>query len=566
MNKTVRLLIIILCLPLFIAAEDVKNIQINGVSGKLLDNIQTRLTEIAQNKSLKEESEEELKSQVEKAMAPYGFFKPTIRISYQPNKTIFNIIPGPRLIVTKIDTNIIGAGKDNPRFIQALKELPIKSGKPFNSANYETAKQNLMSVAEQEGYLRASFEKSEVLIDRKKYIATIILIFDTGPQYYFGQVRFDPTYISPDLLHRFVPFKYGQPYSADKVLEFNNYLSGSGYFKAVNVQPKQNEKSQIIPIDVHLQRASRINYSLGLGFGTDTGIRGKAGVHIAPVNRAGHKFNAVALGSFNENSLQTQYVIPGKNPITDQYEALGSFSNLNYNAAYSNSLLLSLAQRHNLPTFQRLLSLNALFERFNYDNQPTFEKTTKNTLYPKATFTWLNKSDQLFSPNGYKLTLTGLGATKALLSDINFSQVLLDARAAYMVDPIRTRFFFHTIQGITVINDIYQLPVSLGFLLGGSDNLKGYNYNALGPGKILTYGGIEVQKETVENWYVIGFYDVGDVYKPHSKNVKQDVGLGLMWVSPVGPIKIGIAQAIESDFKMTSGKKPKLVINIGPDL
>jgi translocation and assembly module TamA len=315
-----------------------------------------------------------------------------------------------------------------------------------------------------------------------------------------------------------------------------------------------------------LQRTSRINYSLGLGFGTDTGLRGKAGLHVVPVNRAGHKFNAVALGSFNENTLQTQYIIPGKNPITDQYEAVSGFSNLNYNAGYSNSLLFSLAQRHNLPTFQRLLSLNGLHERFNYNDQPVFEKKTKTTLFPKASFTWLNKSDQLFSPNGYKLTLTGLGATKALLSDINFSQATLDARAAYRVDPIRTRFYLHTIQGITQINDIYQLPVSLGFLLGGSDNLKGYNYNALGPGKILTYGGIEVQKETIENWYVIGFYDVGDVYNPRFKNIKQDVGLGLMWVSPVGPIKIGIAQAIDSDFRLTAGKSPKLVINIGPDL
>ncbi len=554
---------IILCLPLFIAAETIKSIQVNGVRGKLLTNIKERLDEFAQSKPLGEESEEELKSQVEKAMAPYGFLKPTIQIAYRPNKLIFNINPGPRLMINKLSVSVAGEGKNNPSIINALQELPIKQGKPFNSTNYEKAKQNLMSAAEHEGYLRASFEKSEVLIDRNAYTASIVLNFNTGPQYYFGQVQFDPTYISPDLLHRFVPFKPGQPYSADKVLEFNNYLSGSGYFKSVSVQPQQQENSSIIPIDVHLQRAGRINYSLGLGFGTDTGIRARAGAHVVPVNRAGHKFNAIALGSFNENTLQAQYIIPGHNPITDQYEAVGSFSNLNYNAGYSNSLLLTLAQRHNLPSYQRLLSLNGLYERFNYNDKPKFEKTV---LFPRASFTWLNKSDQLFSPNGYKLTLTGAGATRALLSEINFAQAILDARAAYMLEPIRTRLFFHTIQGITEINDINELPVSLAVLLGGSDNLKGYNYKTLPPGKIVTYGGIEVQKETFKDWYLVGFFDIGDVYKPTFKNTKQDIGLGLMWVSPVGPIKIGLAQAIESDFRRTEGKKPKLVINIGPDL
>lgn len=49
------------------------------------------------------------------------------------------------------------------------------------------------------------------------------------------------------------------------------------------------------------------------------------------------------------------------------------------------------------------------------------------------------------------------------------------------------------------------MPLSLAFLLGGSDNLKGYSYNSLGPGKILTYNGFEIQKETVDHWYFVVF-------------------------------------------------------------
>jgi translocation and assembly module TamA len=419
-----------------------------------------------------------------------------------------------------------------------------------------------MNAAEHQGYLHASFDKAEVLIDKEKDTSSITMIFNTGMQYFFGQIRFDPTYISPELLHRYVPFQFGQPYSTDQILALSDSLSGSGYFKSVSVKPADNGE-QSIPVNVHLEPAARINYSLGLGYGTDTGIRGRAGMHVVPVNRLGHKFNAIALGSFNENSIQTQYIIPGKKPLVDQFEINSSLTNLHYDAGYSNSLLLSLAKRHNLPNFQRVLSINNLYERFNYSYQP---KEEKFSFFPKASFTWLNKSEQLFSPNGYNVTVNGFIANRSLFSALNFAQTSVDAKAALTLEKLRTRLYFHSMYGITQIKDINQFPLSLALLLGGSTDLKGYDFKSIGPGKTLVYGGFELQKETKKNWYLIGFLDAGDVYDPDVRLLKKDVGIGVMWVSPIGPIKIEIAQRIEANFNQFSHKNPKLVINMGPDL
>lgn len=60
------------------------------------------------------------------------------------------------------------------------------------------------------------FKKSEILIDEERYTVEITLILNTGTLYYFGQVQFDPTYIKPELLHRFAPFHPGELYSGDK--------------------------------------------------------------------------------------------------------------------------------------------------------------------------------------------------------------------------------------------------------------------------------------------------------------------------------------------------------------
>ena len=157
-------------------------------------------------------------------------------------------------------------------------------------------------------------------------------------------------------------------------------------------------------------------------------------------------------------------------------------------------------------------------------------------------------------------------ANTALLSQVSLAQVAIDGKAAITLSPIRTRLYLHGIQGVTQVNNVNQIPLSVAQLLGGSGNLKGYNYNSLGPGKIITYGGVEIQKETFKKWYLVGFFDSGDVYQPSMSDFKYDVGIGLMWVSPVGPIKVGVAQAVTHNLNREQDRSPKLVINMGPDL
>lgn len=546
------------------------SILIKGVTGRILTNIQSRLQELntpLQNRSEVDELQgnldtEALIIQIKKAMEPYGFFKPQINIVQNASGLTVWIQKGPRIVIASIQLHLIGQGQDNFQLQQALHAFPIRSGKPFNTLKYAKAKQYLLDTAEHQGFLHATFTQAEVRIDEVLYKIDIYLTLDTGPRYFFGQVQFDPTYISPELLQRYIPFRPEQPYSTDTILAFNNALTGSGYFKTVIVKPVISN-NLIIPVQVHTQPAPRMSYSLGLGFGTDTGIRGRAGLHIIPVNRAGHEFNLSGLGSFNENALQAQYIIPGHDPLVNQYEIVGNGATLNYDVGYSNSGALSFIQRHTLAHFQRVISLNNLYERFNYAYEP---KEEVFTLYPKISLTWLSNAHELLVPNGYKITLNGLAASKALLSELNFSQVSLDAKAALTWPLIRTRFYLHGYQGYTHVNYINQLPLSLALLLGGSDNLKGYEYNSIGPGKNLSYAGLEIQKETIENWFLTVFVDEGDVYNPSIKAWKRDVGLGLMWNSPVGPIKIGLALPVQNNFSRVPHKNPRLVVSMGPDL
>lgn len=564
--KKISIFILILSIPILLGATSLfntkkaPNFNIIGIDDPLLKNVQERLKELSETKPIQNQSDEELREQILESLKPYGYFKASIYL--QRNPFLVKIDPGPQMRIGQVFVDIVGEGASNPEIKEVMQHLPLKAGDPLDSSLYEDLKQNFLTATEHQGFLRAHFSTSELLIDLDNYVAKINLVFDTGHQYYFGKVEFDPTYISPKLLYRYLPFQYGQPYSTDDILKLNSQLSGSGYFKSVTITPNTNTDERYIPIRVHLSRASRMNYSFGLGYGTDTGVRGRAGFSVVPVNRLGHKFNLIALGSSAQSALLAQYLIPGRNPMVNNYFITGNLSNLSYDAGHSNLAQLSIGQQHNLPTFQRNLSINGLYEGYRYHLLP---REYKFTFYPRGSFTWLNTKDKLFSPTGYNLNLRILGASKALLSEENFIQGIINLKAALNVEPIRTRFYFHTIQGLTQINQINNLPLSLAPLLGGAENLKAYNFNSIGPGKVLTYVGFEIQKETKDKWYLVGFFDSGDVYQPSSRSLQKDVGAALMWVSPVGPIKIGLAQAVDNHFRRAH-KSPKLVINMGPDL
>lgn len=553
---------LLFCISFLAIADSKATFVINGASGKALANVEKRLDEVQQEKPLAKITPEELRLHVLNALQPYGYFRAQVSVNIvSAQKVIININLGSLTPISSLEIRITGEGADNPILQKTVKEITLRVGDPLVMPDYNKAKLSITNTAENLGYLKGTYSKSEVLI-KDNNTAQITLIFNTGPLFYFGQVQFNPSNINPKLLHRFVPFKEKQTYSTDQVLKLNNDLASSGYFSSVLVKPQITDAETTVPIEIHLEPVPKYSYSLGAGYGTDTGVRGRAGLYVTPVNEQGHKFNAIAQGSFTQNALQAQYLIPGSNPVTDQYNITGNFSNLNYTSGYSNAYLLSIGQQHNLDWYKRSLSLNALYEGFNYSQQPN---SYEFMLYPKAKWTFSKTTSPLFSPTGYSISLTTLGASKALLSNNSFAQGSIDAKAAYMIKPLKLRLYAHTIQGATAINDITKLPLSLALLLGGTDNLKAFSFNSIGPGKIVSYGGFELQKEVVKNWYAIVFYDAGNVYKPSLRSTLYDAGAAVMWVSPVGPIKLGLAQEINQTFQR-AGTNPRLVISMGPDL
>ncbi len=73
-------------------------------------------------------------------------------------------------------------------------------------------------------------------------------------------------------------------------------------------------------------------------------------------------------------------------------------------------------------------------------------------------------------------------------------------------------------------------------------------------------GSIEYEHYFDDRWGMALFVDAGNALEDFSDDLEQGAGFGLRWKSPVGPVRIDLANAVSDDEDW------RLHINIGPDL
>ena len=161
------------------------------------------------------------------------------------------------------------------------------------------------------------------------------------------------------------------------------------------------------------------------------------------------------------------------------------------------------------------------------------------------------------------------GGAKSALSDINFFQGQLHLKGITSLSE-RQRLITRGTMGGTNAIEFDRLPASLRFYAGGSQSVRGYQYQSLGPtddqgvvigGKYLLTGSVEYELRLNQDWGWALFIDAGNAVNDFKTAMKQGVGTGIRWQTPVGPLRFDLASAISEP-----GRPWRFHINIGPDL
>ncbi len=515
--------------------------------------------------------------QARKAAQALGYYQAQIDTEVKPAakadehpQLIIRIEPGEPVRLRNVTVRIEGPASEMKAF-RIPDGRALRPGEPLNHGHYEDAKRLIQNQASRYGFFSGRFTRQRLAVDPQAGVADIELVYQSGPRYRLGAVTFGgDTPLEEELLQRMVSFKPGTPYDSELVAELNNDLQSSGYFEGVRVDAAPTAAvGEDIPVDVHLQTRKPRTMGLGLGFSTDVGPRGKANWTRHWVNPQGHSYGWETELSAPRQNVGLWYDIPLDPPLTDKLRFAGGYQNEELAGTDTLSKLLTVGPEWHskLPSgWQRVISLKYQREEYRLGD----DSGLSNLLMPGVSFSYLRSDNRIDPHSGYRLQFDVQAAKEGLVSDTNLlhGNVLLKGLTTLGHNH---RFLGRVQFGGSATNGYKNnIPPSLRFFAGGDQSVRGYDYQSLSPknsdgdrigGRYLVAASAEYQYSLAEKWRVATFVDQGNAFNTlELPSLKTGVGIGVRWVSPVGPLRLDLARALDDDGGF------RLHFSMGPEL
>ncbi|WP_428833054.1 autotransporter assembly complex protein TamA [Metapseudomonas otitidis] len=509
--------------------------------------------------------------QARQAAQALGYYQAEIDSQVRPGKDPvlqLDVQPGEPVRLHQVTVRVEGEAAGLKAF-KVPKSKALAPGEPLNHGLYEDAKKLIQSQALRYGFFDGRFRSQRLDIDPRAGVADIELIYDSGPRYALGRVAFDgDTPFDPDLLARLVPFPPNTPYDADQVAKLSQNLQASGYFEEVRVdaQPEPGA-GRLIPVKVRLGAVKPRTLGLGVGFSTDVGPRARANWTRHWINPQGHRLGAESEISTARQSVGTWYEIPLDPPLTDSLRFTSGFQREQLTDVESRRFTLGSQWQSKLPDdWQRVVSLR--WEQEIYDFGDGSPNGRSSFLIPGIGYS-VTRSDNRLDPNqGYHLQLDVRAAKEGVLSDADMTYASAMAKGLYTL-PGGHRLLGRVQAGGIATTDYGAIPPSLRFFAGGDQSVRGYDYQTLSPedrqgnkvgGRYMVVGSAEYQYPIAERWRIAAFVDRGNAVNNLKDKLKTGAGIGVRWVSPVGPIRLDLAKALDDPggFRIHFSMGPEL--------
>ncbi len=555
-------------------AAEAPSITVEGVGDDLRSNILSHLRISGENCDVGIARLLRLQPQVrantQRALNALGYYKGNIDITFSEQEScwslLINVDPGEA--VTIADSNIEIEGDTFQVFSSIINNAPIIAGQQLNQGAYENLKNELSTTAVENGFFAARFTRSTINIDLVSNSASIDLLFVPGPRYYIGDISINHSSIlNDDFVRSLFQIRQGDNYSNGELIRLRNNLDQSQYFNSVSIRPLLAETENLtVPLAIDLQTRPRHEYSSGIGFTTDTGPRIRLGYENRYQTRNGHRLESDVSLSQVRQQANINYIMPlRRNPLRESLRYSTGYVRENNDTFDSN--------RYEIKTTYRNESTSGWVRNtfINYQRDDYVINLQSDVSYLSIAGFNLSKTvaDNLINPrSGWKIFAELSGASDAIVSDTSFMQTRINGKYIRAAGS-KGRFLMRFDSGSTWIDDEIELPVSLRFLSGGDQSVRGFKYRSLGPidnnglvigGKHLLTGSIEYDYLFRSSWRLAAFYDSGNAFNEFDDlEWEQSVGIGLRWLSPIGPLRFDLAHPFNDGGV-------RFHITMGPDL
>jgi translocation and assembly module TamA len=477
-----------------------------------------------------------------------------------------DLIPGEPVRLREVNIRIEGEGEADGAFRALQRDPGMRVGDRLNHGRYEALKSRFNALASTRGYFDGRFERSRVSVMPADNSAVVDIHYVTGARYHFGEISLKHDILGEGLLQRYINFEEGDPYDVDQLMELKSLYNASDYFRYVGVTPRlQQLDDQQVPVDIELEGRKRRGYSVGAGFATDTGPRLLFGYEDRYINQRGHRFNADLSLSEVKSTIETTYTIPMTRPAHEYLRIYSGYKHENTDTSISDLYTVGTSYtRWQESRWLHTYSINYELEDFVVGEDPV---RRSHLLIPAFSMARSKSDSSNYPLSGWNLMGRVSGSPKTLGSDISFLQIYGRAKYIHALGP--GRLLLRLEGGATQVDEFDRLPASVRFFSGGDASVRGYNYKSLGPtndegevvgGNHLMVSSIEYDYRFRPSWAAAVFYDQGNAFDDLDFDIKRSAGVGVRWLSPIGPVRVDIAKALDDQ------RGWQLHLSMGPDL
>ncbi|MCI5225255.1 MAG: outer membrane protein assembly factor BamA [Candidatus Electrothrix sp. AX2] len=467
----------------------------------------------------------------------------------------FTIEEGPRYQVgsVEVDGDLI---EDREKMIEMLQ---IRKEKFLNRKILRDDVMKLTDLYAEQGYAFANIRPKVNKSPNGKQV-NITFTIDQGELVNFNRVKIQGnTRTRDNVIRRDLAVEEGGIYDSKAIRQSTKRLQRLGYFEDVAVIPQETMNNDQMDIMVAVKEKPTGQFSIGAGYSSSDKLMFMGEISEDNFLGLGTRLSFAANFSAVSNKFNLSYTDPR---IFDSKVSAG-LDAFNWEREYTDYTKGS--------TGGGLRLGHHFVEKWRIYYGYTWTDTELSDISEDAS-DYILESAKVNVTSAVRLSLVrdtrdrrfnASSGSKHSLS-IKYAGGLLGGEAAYTKLEGYTSWFFpmpfdlvfHTklAAGQAIENEDGKLPVYDNFYLGGMNSIRGFKSSSISPidpKNDEKYGGDKMWCTNLEIFFPllkdaglrgVAFVDFGNVYDKDDSwdfgNIKKSTGLGINWLSPMGPLRL----------------------------
>lgn len=494
------------------------------------------------------------------ALHSQAYYGAQVNFSIDPNRSrvIVMIQPGPFYPLSAFNIRYLQNGEEIsenslPCSI-SLKDLKVKLGEPALPETILTAEDILLDKLNLQGFAFASIKKRDAFADQQAKNVIVWLVVDTGPLTYFGPLKITGLErVKESFFYKKLRWCQGNLYDPKVIEKTQEALELSGLFRSVNIKhAEEPSEGNLVPMEIAVLEGKQRSIGFGLNYMTSLGPGVSAEWEDRNILGEGQKLSlrSNVWQKLQEGSIT--YLIPDFKKQNQNLIWVLDYQREHTKSFTENSFSFSGTIERKLNERLRI-SYGGMYKRLR-SQRSDFNGTFDLIKFPLQ-LRWSNADSILDPTEGGTLQLRVIPSFQIFSPQFAYCiNSFTGSMYQSLTKDKRHVFAVKLMVGSIFGANEHEIPPPERFYAGSESTLRGYRYLTVSPlghhhkplgGRSMFIYSLELRNRIGKDFGLTFFYDMGNVYMESYPNfedgIRQSVGLGIRYYTPIGPIRLDLA-------------------------